>query len=74
MIKMIASFATYILSVVLVFVLVAIIVIESTSVAPLKKPLAKDRHLKAVTCDDLAACQFQDHTGTEIFLPNGSSQ
>lgn len=73
MIKKIASFATYILSVVLVIVLVAVIVIESQSGAHLK-PLTKERPFKAVSCDDLGVCQFQDRTGTEIFLPNGSSQ
>jgi hypothetical protein len=62
------------MSVVLVIVVVAIIVIESKSAPHLNRTLAKDRLIKPVACDDLAACQFQDHTDTAIFLPNGASQ
>lgn len=74
MIKLIAAFATYFLSVVLVVVFVAIIVIESQHAVSPMKPLLKNKYLKTVACDDLAVCQFQDHTGSEIFPPIGSLQ
>jgi hypothetical protein len=72
MVKMIASMATYMLTGVLIIVLVCILVVEFNSSSHVTAVKTKDRQIKAVACDDLAVCQFQDHTGTEIFPPTGT--